>query len=194
MLMAAEDSKGKHVPAPFENPQLDVTDLPAADQATFTPLSPQRAWIETVYLSAGFILPLILAASVISLAGAMADVLTRWPLIFLGIMALSAIITWLHFEARARAYALRKHDILYRSGILFRTLKAIALNRIQHVEVKRPYVDRKLGLATLLVYTAGASGADLTIAGLSQETAMALQAHLLKRIAAEIFVDDTHAD
>lgn len=52
-------------------------------------------------------------------------------------------------------------------GILFRTTSIVPYARIQHVDTRHGPVDRWLGLASLVVFTAGTRGAILTIPALA---------------------------
>ena len=80
---------------------------------------------------------------------------------------------------RRMGYLLREHDLTFQRGWLFRTQVTVPLARIQHSEVHRNPLDRWLGLSTLRIYTAGSSGANLSIPGLKAETAHALRTAIL---------------
>jgi len=70
-----------------------------------------------------------------------------------------------------RGYLVREHDIVYRNGWWSQTVTAVPFNRIQHSEIQQGPMGRWLGYCTLKLYTAGASGANLEIPGLSSPTA-----------------------
>lgn len=70
-----------------------------------------------------------------------------------------------------RGYLVREHDIVYRSGWWTRTVTAVPFTRIQHSEIQQGPLGRWLGHCHLKLYTAGASGANLEIPGLSMSTA-----------------------
>jgi membrane protein YdbS with pleckstrin-like domain len=81
-----------------------------------------------------------------------------------------------------RGYALRMHDVVYRSGLIFRDLKVCPFNRIQNCSLSRGPLDRRYGVATLVLYTAGSNGADLRLPGLPYESAESIREFLLNRI------------
>ena len=56
--------------------------------------------------------------------------------------------------------------------------------RVQHVDTQRGPIERAAGLSSVVVYTAGSRGADVTIPGLTPERAEALQEQL-RRLAIE---------
>ncbi|MDN7135580.1 PH domain-containing protein [Pseudidiomarina terrestris] len=83
------------------------------------------------------------------------------------------------------AYARTNEGVHLKQGALFRRIRAVPLNRIQHVEYKQSFLERLFGIARLAMYTAGSGGADLTIPGLLPDTAMQLKTELLTTIANE---------
>lgn len=84
-----------------------------------------------------------------------------------------------------RGYAIRSHDVLYKWGVIRRWRTILPIARIQHLETHRSAIQRPLGLATLLLYTAGGSSADMAIPGLELETAYSLRDLILSRIHGE---------
>jgi membrane protein YdbS with pleckstrin-like domain len=72
-------------------------------------------------------------------------------------------------------YALRKHDLVFRKGWLFEKLHIIPLKKIQHCQVKRGPLERRYGLASLKIFTAGGTGADITLSGLTRQDAERLK-------------------
>lgn len=72
----------------------------------------------------------------------------------------------------------------YEHGWLWRHHISVPRSRIQHTDVTQGPYERRFGLATLVVYTAGTENASITIEGLSHETALAFRDALLARGAA----------
>ncbi len=100
-----------------------------------------------------------------------------------GLLVVGAVTAWVAVrEARRRGWALRAFDLLHSSGLLVQRTTVLPLCRVQHVETASGPLERRFGLARLIVYTAGGASADLVIAGLSPETAQRLREHLLARI------------
>ena len=81
-----------------------------------------------------------------------------------------------------RGYLVREHDITFRKGWLFRSRVTVPFNRVQHSEVVQGPLLRWKGLSTLKVYTAGSSGANLSISGLDEEVAQMLRQTINERI------------
>lgn len=74
-----------------------------------------------------------------------------------------------------KGYALREHDMLYKSGWIWKRLVAVPYNRIQHVEVRRGPLEEMLDLRKLQIFTAGGSASDLSMSGLAPEQAEQLR-------------------
>jgi len=69
----------------------------------------------------------------------------------------------------------------YAHGWLWRHHVSVPRSRIQHTDVTQGPYERRFGLATLVVYTAGTEHASMPIEGLSHETALAFRDALLAR-------------
>lgn len=69
----------------------------------------------------------------------------------------------------------------YEHGWLWRHHISVPRSRIQHTDVTQGPYERRFGLATLVVYTAGTENASISIEGLSHETALAFRDALLGR-------------
>ena len=89
--------------------------------------------------------------------------------VWLTVMGLWGLEEWKGWPLRG--YLVREHDVVYRSGWWSRTVTAVPFSRIQHSEIQQGPLGRWLGHCTLKLYTAGASGANLEIPGLSMATA-----------------------
>ncbi len=75
----------------------------------------------------------------------------------------------------------KKEGYLYlEHGVLRKVKSMVPHVRIQHVDSQRSVVDRIFGLSSVVVYTAGSRGADVTIPGLMPKDAEELQSYLRK--------------
>lgn len=79
---------------------------------------------------------------------------------------------------RAWGFAVREPDLYLRHGILVRTTSIVPHARIQHVDTRHGPIDRWLGLATLVVFTAGTRGAIVSIPALRMDVAESIRDHL----------------
>lgn len=96
------------------------------------------------------------------------------------VAVITALITAFAPPMRHRAwgYRLRENDLLLRHGILTRTTSIIPHARIQHVDTRHGPIDRWLGLAEVVVFTAGTRGAVISIPGLDGTTAEGIRDRL----------------
>lgn len=109
--------------------------------------------------------------------------LLQAPLTLVAVAALGTASTMLAaWEARRRGWALREHDLIYRSGLLVRRTMVLPFRRVQHVEALSGPLERAFGLLRLTCYTAGGLSADLVVAGLETATAERVRHFLLGRI------------
>ena len=99
-------------------------------------------------------------------------------------LAVTAVLPPLRY--RAWGFALRDRDLYLRHGVLFRTTSIVPHARIQHVDTRHGPVDRWLGLASVVVFTAGNRGATLTIPALAADEAEEIR----DRLAAQSGVGD----
>jgi len=85
---------------------------------------------------------------------------------------------------RSWRYVVREDSLYLTRGVFTIVQTIVPYVRVQHIDTRRSAFERTLGLASLVVYTAGSRGADVTIPGLTPERAEKLQSRL-KRLAIE---------
>ena len=76
-------------------------------------------------------------------------------------------------------YVLRADELLIRRGVLIRTITAIPVNRIQHVDTRQGPIEQWMGLARIQIHTASGVGADGMIPGLKLDVAEQLRDQLV---------------
>ncbi|QLG26834.1 PH domain-containing protein [Halorarum halophilum] len=96
------------------------------------------------------------------------------------VVALAAVVGVVLALLRYRVWRFEvRGDSLYLvRGVLTRTDTSVPFVRVQHVDTRRGPVERAVGLASVVVYTAGTRGADITIPGLTPERARTLRERL----------------
>lgn len=100
------------------------------------------------------------------------------PIFLLAILL--AIIPLLSYKKKK--YAFRQHDVLFKKGLIFKATHITPYIRLQHVVIKQSWYAKKLGLATLAMYTAANSFSDISIPGLTLEEAERWKSFLMNRI------------
>lgn len=103
---------------------------------------------------------------------------TGLPAFVLAVIAIFVAVLVPPARYRAWGYRLRSEDLFLRHGILFRTTTIVPHARIQHVDTRHGPVDRWLGLASVVVFTAGTRGAVITIPALGATDAETLRDRL----------------
>lgn len=168
----------------FENVEIPVEDLPRADALEWQPLDPgyrKRLLVDRLITIGFLLLGTTLAVVLPGLDGG------RALLLFGGAGLVSvAMLVWPFISVPRMGYAVRDRDLVYRSGVFWRSVTAVPFNRIQHVETSSSPLDRRFSLATLKLFTAGGSGGDLKIDGLHSERAEQLRALVLDKTGASI--------
>lgn len=96
----------------------------------------------------------------------------------LAVITLFATILYPPARYRAWGYRLRDSDLYLRHGVFFRTTTIVPHARIQHVDTRHGPIDSFLGLADVVVFTAGTRGAIITIPALDAATAESLRDRL----------------
>ena len=88
-------------------------------------------------------------------------------------------LPWTRACHRRAAYQLDGEGLGYRHGVLWRHEIHVPRSRIQHTDVTQGPIERRYGLATLVVHTAGTSHARIAVEGLSAEEAYRLRDQLV---------------
>lgn len=83
------------------------------------------------------------------------------------------------FADKQKFYALRNQDLSYLSGLIFKKTVTQPILRIQHIELKRGPIERKLGLAKVQVFSAGGATHTFEIPGLEVDTAESIRQFIL---------------
>ncbi len=103
------------------------------------------------------------------------------PLIALGVgvafLGTVAVVNWVAW--RFTRFRVAPHQVELRQGVLFRQHRQVPFERVQSVELSRPLLARFLGLAQVVVQSAGGSDSHLTVSFVSLARAEQLRDELL---------------
>ena len=92
------------------------------------------------------------------------------------VIGLGILHTILRF--RIWQFDLQEDALFLERGVVTRVRTVVPFVRIQHVDTQRSPGERILGLSSVVVYTAGSRGADVSIPGLKPDRARELQQQL----------------
>ena len=147
-----------------------------------TPLAPAARWLFYVRAFSGLLFFWAPVCGLGALGLAMA--LPFWVALATGtcwfLLMFIYSVWYPSFAFERWGYALRNEELIIGRGVLFRSITAIPLGRIQHVDTRQGPLEQWMGLARLQVYTASGMGADGVIPGLTVLNAEQLRDDLLQ--------------
>ena len=162
----------------FVNLQIHMDDLPVADELLMEPMA--ASYVREVRVQQLIIWLPLLIVSFMPFVLAQIIFLLLIPVV---ILILATIISRLVIrKSLVKGVALREFDIAYCSGLFWRKTVIVAFNRVQHVEVSSGPLQRRFGLATVKLFTAGGSSVDLKIDGLTADRAEEIRAFISTKI------------
>jgi membrane protein YdbS with pleckstrin-like domain len=164
----------------FSNEPIPAADLPDFRDAELTPVVPAylRHKVTTTIAFWGLF---ILAASIAPYLPFVDFNLSKYPLAIAAVIMLWSLL-YARMDARHRGWALREHDLIYQSGVIFRKQVILPFARIQHVETLSGPVERYFDIMRVKCFTAGGQSADLVVEGLDSDTAGQVRQYLLEQI------------
>jgi len=172
----------------FKNPEIAIESLPGTDALQWQALDPKYKRLRQVQAMLALLLiaaPLLFVNIVADIPALPAAIIwTQW------VIVLVVSLIWPVVAFPKRGYVVRDKDILFRKGIIWRSVTAVPFNRIQHVETSNTPLDRKFDLATLQLFTAGGSSGDLKIDGLTASVAEQLRIFILRKVGSSVEHDD----
>ncbi len=170
----------------FENIQIDLDSLPKQEDLHFVPL--ERSYLNVSLITVLLFWSAIFIFAFIGPSLAEIDVpeilLRLRPFVLIPLAVLTFLIAIFGF--RKKGYALRDKDIMYKSGLIWKSITTIPFSRIQHCEVKEGPIERIFGLSSLHIYTAGGSSSDIDIPGLHPQGAQDIKEFVLQKINDEL--------
>lgn len=115
----------------------------------------------------------------------------RWPWIALAwpvASALAALVLdrWPGVAYRHVGYRADEQGLEIKSGVYWRQVINVPRSRVQHTDVAQGPLERKYGLGTLVIYTAGTEHSRVDLPGLEHGTALVLRDQLLPRETSDV--------
>ena len=164
----------------FTNTQIHSSKVPSIGEVTYESLSKDYL---TVLLVSTAIFWLIAGTGL-----AILILFNPWEgpgwltLVLLSVLLVLVVISFVftHLGYRRKEFAMRTHDILVNTGLIWRSFTVLPFARVQHAEVQQGPIERLFSLSKLKIYTAGGSGSDMVIPGLKPERAQAMKHFILE--------------
>ena len=160
---------------PAVDPDLGRVELFDTGGLDWQPVSSRLVTARTVTLLA-WLVPMTVA---VALGAAL---FTSWLWVAAGVLVLVTVWgLWLiRRQVSAMSYIELSEDLVVRKGRLFRQVSSVPFGRLQYVDLQSGPLERKLGMATLQIFTASPS-TSATIPGLPIETAERMRERLMLR-------------
>lgn len=165
----------------FSNSAVDPDRIPDFSAVEFRGVAPgYRSY--TLISTLAVFLPPVLVGAVFALVPTL-PFTAGWSVGIAAVAVLAALIaSYRRVDADYRGWAVREHDVIARSGVVWRSVVALPVARIQHVETTYGPLERLFGLARMKLYTAGGMTADLTVLGIERDRADDLREYLVEQI------------
>lgn len=169
----------------FTNNDINLDSLPKVEKHLFNSLD-SRYHSVLIIKSGLFSLFLIGAYYIAFYLSDVDEILfLRFPFIVLLLVIVFLSLYVSYFGFKKKVYKLRQHDLIYRTGLWWKSETTVPFVRVQHSEVIQGPVERIFGLAKLKLYTAGGQTSDLSVPGLRPEKAEELKDFITKKIAVD---------
>jgi membrane protein YdbS with pleckstrin-like domain len=151
-----------------------------------TPLHPNFVWVMRIRAA--------ILAFFLTTAGWFADagLLRETPLpagLLPGLVALLALIGLVVLPTRRyRAWGYREEEdeLHIRFGLWTRFRTVVPFGRVQHIDIASGPIERRFGLATLILHTAGTRGAAVPLPGLAHDLAESMRDRIRVKIRQEL--------
>lgn len=151
-----------------------------------TPLHPNQIWllrIRTLIAAVTMVLPVFV------LDFALRD--EHWLPAGLApaVVALAGLIVLILLpQRRYRGWAYREEadELHIRHGLLIRVRTVVPFGRVQHIDTTQGPIERRLGLATLILHTAGTRSAAVSLPGLREADAEEMRDRIRAKIRQDL--------
>lgn len=166
----------------FTNETTELIDFPRFEEVKLNQLQPKYFTVVAIILSLiNFIILMVYLVTYYFQTELFSN--TIWLLIGIAILILIGLSYPLaKIGIKKKGYAFRTHDAIYKSGLISETTTIIPFNRVQHVALHQGFFSRKLGLASVELFTAGGNSSDIKIPGLLLEDAQKIKNLVSKKI------------
>lgn len=173
----------------FTNETIAISALPKFEETPLQPL--QKAYFKVMIIQFGMVYGLIFIGLVVVYFVDLNDFFKTNQLYFFILWLVLVIFNFLYIRISfaKKGFALREHDVIFKSGVISETTIIVTNNRVQHVALHQGMLSRYFGLASIELFTAGGSSSDLKINGLLLEDAKKIKESVslkINEIASEI--------
>jgi membrane protein YdbS with pleckstrin-like domain len=110
-----------------------------------------------------------------------------WLAVWLVLVLLGAwhALRWPPIAYEHTSFRVDDQGIEIHRGVYWRVVINVPRSRVQHIDVSQGPIERRYGLGTLVIYTAGTDHAKVELEGLEHGRALAIREHLMPAGAAD---------
>jgi uncharacterized protein len=87
---------------------------------------------------------------------------------------------------RSWGYATAEDELHIQRGLWMRVRTVVPFGRVQHIDVTQGPLERRFGLGTLVLHTAGTRGSAVDLPGLGHEEAARMRDHIRAKIREDL--------
>lgn len=161
----------------------DAADSPSETLADGVRRHLDPRWVTVQRIHAAILVTAVSVVGVIALGITSGSWLAGLLLVLLW-MILSAAVAWQMYRwppiaYRFASYRVDGDGLEIARGVHWQTVTHVPRSRVQHTDVSQGPIERRYGLGTLIVYTAGTEHSRVTLSGLDFTMARRLRTHLL---------------
>ena len=166
----------------FKNNTINISTLPKFEETPLKPL--EKNYFKVMLIRFGIVFGILLIGIIalyfVSVEESIQDKIIYFIAGWLILLILSFF--YLKISFAKKGFALREHDVIFKSGVISETTTIVTNNRVQHVALHQGMLSRIFGLASIELFTAGGSSSDLKINGLLLEDAKKIKESVSLRI------------
>lgn len=163
-----------------------IQDETNAPKDALDPLHPNQLWV--LRIRAALVAALLVVAAWALDMGLLRETALAPSVVPAGVLA-AALLAMLILPARryrAWGYKEREDELLIRRGLWVRVRTIVPFGRVQHIDVAQGPIERRFGLATLILHTAGTHGAAVPLPGLLHDQAEAMRDRIRAKIRQDL--------
>ena len=163
---------------------MEANDSPG--ERVMTPLHPNQIWV--IRIRAAIAAVVALVVFVLLDVGLLRETaLPAWTAPGLvALLALLAVVVLPPRRYRAWGYREEEHELHVRYGLFTRVRTVVPFGRVQHIDIAHGPIERRFGLATLILHTAGTRGAAVPLPGLLHEEAERMRDRIRAKIRQDL--------